>query len=677
MTPPAAGPDRRRAARRLDPWPGWLVALLLTLVGGALRFTRLDYLGFRIDEGFTMTYARQPWRGVIGLDGFYSPHPPLFFTLAKVADLLVREEIASRVVAAVAGTLTIPVLYALVARLLDRRAALAATVLLVISPLHIQFSRDGRMYATVVLMVALSYLALVTHRQAPRRAWLVVYGAALFLAVAIDYSAAFALTPQAALLLWFAREDPRRARGPLVAVGVAVAAYLPWIPQVVDTIDRTAHATARDDYLAASWSRIGVAFTELTGLDARAVWRTGGHPSPWDRWEGARVLLVIGLLPVAVAGVVALRRRGPALGMAAAMTLGPPLVAIAASLISPGFASRTVMTAVLGWAIVAGAVFLRGRVPWAVRVAGGLGWVYVVAISLLALPATYEEGRREQWREVSAELAAHADLGKPVVIFSTAGMLTDMVDLYAGDELDGAQVVTLLDGERERWTGAERWLDRGPTLADIEAGALASLFPPDDPGVDALWLIRRFGGRALSTRFIALGYQPVGTIAFISVQLELWARPGAVIGDAIPLGDVGLDADDGGSWRASRDATRIGPAATGGGVLLLDAVGARGLTVVPAGPGLYLAESEVWVSGAGAGRLTLQCLAGDGSVSTRETNTAGFDVSSPGYRPVLAAVRCTEGTTALEIVLDRQGPSRVGFRAVRMSGSPDGAVDRA
>lgn len=675
MTAAAAGPTRPRPPRALPRWPGWLVASLLALVGGGLRFSRLDYLGFRIDEGFTMTYARQPWRGVLGLDGFYSPHPPLFFALAKLADVFVREEIASRLVAALAGTLTIPVLYALVARLLDRRAALAATVLLVVSPIHIEFSRDGRMYAPVVLMVAVSYLALVAYRQAPRRGWLVAYGASLFLAVAVDYSAAFALAPQAALLLWMAREDRRRVRGPLVAVGVAVAAYASWIPQIVSTIDRAGNAAGRDDYLAASWGRIGVAITELAGLDARAVWRTGGHPSPWDRWDDSHLLLLAGLVPTAVAGVVALRRHGWTLGVAAAMTLGPPLVAVAASLISPGFAARTVMTAVLGWSIVVGAVFLRGRVPRPVRALGALGWAYVVAVSLLALPATYEEGRREQWREVSAELAAQADLGKPIMIFSTAGMLTDMVDLYAGDELAGVEVVTLLDGERETWTGADRWLDRGPTLAEIEGGALTAIFPPGDPSVDALWMIRRFGGGAVSTPLIGLGYQPVGAIPFISVGLELWARPGAVIGVPIPLGDPGLDQDDGGAWQASREATRIPPSGTGTGALLLDAEGARGLAVVPAGAGLYLAETEVWVAGEGAGRLTVRCLAGDGSVLARQTTVTRFDVATPGYGPILAAARCPDGTTAVEIVLDRQGGSRVGFRGVTLSGrqEPTGA----
>ena len=283
MTPAAAGPGRPRRPRDLPRWPGWLVASLLTLVGGALRFARLDYLGFRIDEGFTMTYARQPWRGVLGLDGFYAPHPPLFFALAKLADVVVREEIASRTVAALAGTLTIPVLYALAARLLDRRAALAAAVLLVVSPIHIQFSRDGRMYAPVVLMVALSYLTLVAYRQSPRRGWLMAYGASLFLAVAIDYSAAFALAPQAALLIVFAREDRTCVRGLLVALGAAVAAYSPWLPQVVATIDRTGNAAGRDDYVAASWRRMGTAFTELVGLDARAVWRRPEPVGPLGR----------------------------------------------------------------------------------------------------------------------------------------------------------------------------------------------------------------------------------------------------------------------------------------------------------------------------------------------------------------------------------------------------------
>lgn len=659
--------DHGRPRATASRWPAWVVPALLTLAAGVLRFTDLDYLGFRIDEGFTMTYARQPWRGVLGLDGFYSPHSPLFFALAKLADVFVREEVASRTVAAVAGTATIPVLYALVARLLDRRAAAAAGLLVVLSPLHIQFSRDGRMYAPVVLLVITSYLALLAHWQTPRRRWATLYAASLGLAVYVDYSAAFALAPQAVLLVWLGRHNLRRMRWIVIAGLVGVAAYLPWLPQIALTILRSRNATARSDYLAADWERIWIAIPELFGLDARAFWRSGGNPSPWDRWPDWRLLLLAGLLPAAVVGVLALRRRPLPLAAAGLITLGIPLVSIASSLISPGFAARTVLTSVLGWSIIAGAVFVRGQLPVAVRLFGGAGWVYLVVVSLLALPATYQEGRREQWREVSAELVRQAPLGKPIVIFSTAGMVTDLIDLYAGDELAGARFVTLLDGERETWTGAERWLPRGTTLAQIRGGALDGLFPPEEPSVDAFWMIRRFGGQELDGWFRGLGYQPISVLLYVGIKLELWAREGAVFGGPIPVADLGNEE----AWHLGGDTTLLRPPGAEGGTIQLDEDHARAAFAVAGGAGLYAVESRVQVEGPGTGRLSLKCLAADEAVLWQYTVAAQPDPAETGYRSIAAAVVCPEGTAEVVVILDRRGEGGVRFQKVRLQhGSP-------
>jgi hypothetical protein len=112
-----------RSGVRLDARVG---IAAVTVLAGIFRLTRLEALSFRIDEGYTLLYSRQSWPEVMGFDGFYCPHPPLYFTLVKFANLFVREEIAARSVAAVAGVATVAVFYAIVSRLLDDRAAIAA-----------------------------------------------------------------------------------------------------------------------------------------------------------------------------------------------------------------------------------------------------------------------------------------------------------------------------------------------------------------------------------------------------------------------------------------------------------------------------------------------------------------------------------------------------------------------
>ena len=54
-----------------------------------------------------------------------------------------------------------------VARLVGGRVALAAAAALAVSPLHLWYSQEARPYALMVLLVAVSYLALVACWQAP------------------------------------------------------------------------------------------------------------------------------------------------------------------------------------------------------------------------------------------------------------------------------------------------------------------------------------------------------------------------------------------------------------------------------------------------------------------------------------------------------------------------------
>ena len=124
--------------------PAWVSARALAIAGfggvvllGALvRIFKLDHLSLWLDEGFTVLYSRQEWAAVSGSTGFYSPHPPLYFTLVKVSDLFFPDELAGRLISVAAAIATIPVFYRLIAMVLDRRAAFVACLVLALSPIH-------------------------------------------------------------------------------------------------------------------------------------------------------------------------------------------------------------------------------------------------------------------------------------------------------------------------------------------------------------------------------------------------------------------------------------------------------------------------------------------------------------------------------------------------------------
>lgn len=665
------GASRLRAASLGLENAGILTGLaLVTIVAAVLRFVRLSSVGFEIDEGFTMTYARQSWRGVLGFDGFYSPHPPLFYSFAKLANVFVPEMVASRTVAAIAGTATVPVVYALCARLADRRVALGAATLVAIAPFYVEYSRVGRMYTPVVLLAMVSYLAIVAFWQTGSRAWLVTYCAAIVLAVYTDYSAAYALAPLGVLLLFAFRADRQRGKALIAATAVAILAYLPWLPQVAATIERSSNATGRDDYLAASWENMRESALLIAGINARGSWDEAPHPSSWHRWPDHRTLLVLGCIAILALGVVALRRNPVALAFSLTFVFAVPLITIGASVISPGFAARTVMVAIIGVAIIASAFLTSKRLVRAERAVGLAGWCMLATMFVTAIPVSFDDGRASDWPNIVDQLDAYVYLGKPIAIFSTAGMLNDMIDLYDGDRLEDARFVTLLDGKRETWTGAERWLTRGVTLAQMRTGALDEVFPEGEPANDAIWFIRRFGGNEVARILTSMGYRQIGEIRNLDTNLELWARPGAVLGAPV---DIGAGFAESGRWRISSSAD-LDPASAN--VLRLIDDRSRATISVPGEAGLYTLDVRIGRDSTESGRATIKCQSDQGDDLAKRTVTGAEFAPGAEWIDAAVAVFCPDGTSTVSIVLDRRGVESATFSTPRLQfAAPDGQLE--
>ena len=688
-TPWAPG-RRRRATWAGPPADAWRfvhtwdrigdrVAFGAVLIAAAvLRLTRLDSLSFRIDEGYTLLYSRQSWPAVLGLDGYYDFHPPLYYSLAKLANVFVREEIAARSVAAVAGVATVAVFYAIVRRLLDSRAALAASALLAVAPLHVEFSRDGRMYAPVVLMVAVGYLALVAYWGRPSRGWAVVYGVALVLAVYLDYSAAYGLVPQAVLLAAIARRHGRRARWLIAATVVAALAYLPWFPQLVRTVrslDGSIAETDRANVLAASWQRIGDSIPIIAGFNSRGS--SGDTPNAWDRWSADRALMLVVLLVVTVIGTYAMRSRARGAVVGGLLMLGTVLTSIGMSLVSPGFAPKTLVPSVLGLCLIAGACLQRSgsghMLPRGVRTVGAIGWGVLMLTSVATLPATLSESGRYDWREITDLLASQSHLHKPIVLHSSAGMLTDIIDLYEEDRLDEARWITITHGQRESLIAADRWVSRGPTVDQVDDGALTALLPVDDTDVDAFWYVSRLAGTTVTTAFAELGYTELMTTQYRGANLSLYARPGAALGVALDVnGDFLGEAASARSWRSSDDSARFTPDGDEGRTLVLDGAQreARLSRRVDSAPiGLYTMRGDVLVNEGARAQLSVKCQSAereDLAVSTRIVDAA----DAGKVRHVQLAVICPSSTASVLLAATRLGPGRASFADISLLISP-------
>jgi dolichyl-phosphate-mannose-protein mannosyltransferase len=203
-------------------------------------------LGFVFDEIF---YARNACRYVVGdpsvcgIDELASrAHPPLGnWLIGAGVKLFGFEPFGWRIAAAVAGTITVALIYVLAWRLLRRGAdgraatvgAFAAAGLLATDFLHVVQSRIGMLDVFITLFVVAAVLAIVLDRDGSRdrrwllgRPWRLVAGASLGAATAVKWSGAYvALAVIGLVIAWELarrhRERPADGWGQVVRSAIA------------------------------------------------------------------------------------------------------------------------------------------------------------------------------------------------------------------------------------------------------------------------------------------------------------------------------------------------------------------------------------------------------------------------------------------------------------------------
>jgi hypothetical protein len=213
--------------RRLPAW--WPLAALIVLAA-ALRLSTLDEQSFWYDEAFTPVHVLHSGLGAtLRAVVHHENTPPLWYLLAWVdARLFGDGALALRLPSALAGILTVPVVWAIGRRLGGQRAALIAAAIVAVNPLFVWYSQEARAYGLFVLLSALAMLCFVRALQAPTRGRMAAFALAGALALLTHYFAVFLLIPMA---LWLLAERERR-RAALPALGALTLVGLALIPLI-------------------------------------------------------------------------------------------------------------------------------------------------------------------------------------------------------------------------------------------------------------------------------------------------------------------------------------------------------------------------------------------------------------------------------------------------------------
>jgi 4-amino-4-deoxy-L-arabinose transferase-like glycosyltransferase len=223
----------------------WLVtaALLLaiTILALGLRLYRLDNQSLWYDEGFSVYLAGMDV-GEITARTAADIQPPLYYYLLHGwIQLFGDSEWALRALSVLFGVLTVPLIYG-VARLLfrSRLAGLLAALFAAVSPLHVWYGQEVRMYTLLTFLCLLSSFFLLLAVREKRR-WAIpilwaAYTAANVAALYTHYFALFVLAFQAvyilAVLVVQGFRPLQLLLGSLASGLATVLLYLPWLPHL-------------------------------------------------------------------------------------------------------------------------------------------------------------------------------------------------------------------------------------------------------------------------------------------------------------------------------------------------------------------------------------------------------------------------------------------------------------
>ena len=172
-------------------WPAWPAAAMigLTLLALGLRLYDLGRWDLTFDEAASIWIARKPPLEMIRyLLGAFHEHPPFYYlSLWAWTQAAGQGEFALRFWSALPGVLSVPLIYLWLRRLSSRGVGLFAAFLLAVSPFHVYYSQDARMYALVGALTLSSLICFERILKDGRQTWWIGWGLITLVGLATHY----------------------------------------------------------------------------------------------------------------------------------------------------------------------------------------------------------------------------------------------------------------------------------------------------------------------------------------------------------------------------------------------------------------------------------------------------------------------------------------------------------
>jgi mannosyltransferase len=203
------------------PYLQGILLSVITIFGALLRLQHLGDKSFWVDEAFSAFIAAAPWHNFWQQIQTTELNMLPYYLLLRLWIHFGSSEAWLRLLSALFGIVSIPLIYLLSSRLFCRRVGLLAAALLAVHPGHIIFSQEARSYSMTVLLLVIVAVLLLNAIANPKR---LCWGAYALAAGAAIYSHFFAVLAVSAQLIGIGkrptRQHLRAALIPLSALGL-------------------------------------------------------------------------------------------------------------------------------------------------------------------------------------------------------------------------------------------------------------------------------------------------------------------------------------------------------------------------------------------------------------------------------------------------------------------------
>ncbi|MGH8995787.1 MAG: glycosyltransferase family 39 protein, partial [Acidimicrobiales bacterium] len=332
--------DRARAITAALTRPATLVVSGAFALGLGLRVAVPR--GLWLDEVTSVMQARMSFTGMIHNLRVSDVHPPLYFAVlwATIRWLGSSGELAVRVPSIIAGSLVVPMLYALGKEAYDRRTGMVAAAVGSVAPLMVWYSQEARMYALLMLFGVTAMWAQVrVLKRGGAFAW-VVYALSSAAMVWTQYFGLLQVLAQQLVFLaviWHRRRHDELDR-PLVlgwalsVVAIAVALY-PLVPFAYHqfVVNQTAGRGFGGPSNVGTAASLSGNHIGIYSMLANLIWAVGGYHS------NAVMALLGALWPLGMLVALALlgSRRQPVTTLMVLAVAVPVLGMFALGLVKP------------------------------------------------------------------------------------------------------------------------------------------------------------------------------------------------------------------------------------------------------------------------------------------------------------------------------------------------------